>query len=307
MRKLKISVITALSFVVFTSQSFANNFSSIKVNNEEKQNLDIVTINNVNMINAGVFARELDLNVKWNNIDKLVTIVTDENEIVTSLLGDINIKKENKNSLMYEPAFIKDDRIYIPLRNTCEVLGYSVDYKESDKSINIYKNENMNSMSTDYLEYIMNDNEKYGITSIKGVYTPSVDEEYAVEAYYSRVYLKDFTENKYYDLGRCLGNNKATFVNNNQVLSFDSLQYIHDDGVNVNCYNKHTFNLFDLETKENVFTDKAKYLKLSEDKDIIYYVNDDGYMKLDVNLHEKTKITSNEYNNVENAIYLILE
>ena len=169
MKKILIStlILASISFTNLFANEITNqykNFSDIYINDEKNPKLDIITYHDTNFINAGVLSRELGLNVEWKS--PTFTIADNENNVVKVNVGDINIRKNGKTHLMYDDPFIKNDRIYVPLRMICEIFGYTVDFGFGDKTIKINTNSKDTTISSDKLEYDLSPNKRFGITYI---------------------------------------------------------------------------------------------------------------------------------------------
>lgn len=176
------------------SNNSNKNFRYIYINNQSNAKLDVITFENTNFINAGVLSRELGLDVKWENS---TATITDKNKNVVEVkLKDVNINKNNKNYLMYDTPFIKNDRIYVPLRFVSEIFGYSVDYDNTKKSINIDTTTNNKIISSESLKFEKL-NDKYEFGYVYGIYPNQKGENVK----HLKMFLKDLENKKYHKIG----------------------------------------------------------------------------------------------------------
>lgn len=53
---------------------------------------------------------------------------------------DFKLKIENRNVQLDEPLYIKNDRLYVPLRNMCDTLGIPIEWDDNTKeaTLNVY-------------------------------------------------------------------------------------------------------------------------------------------------------------------------
>lgn len=270
------------------------NFDVIYINEEKNRKLDVITHHNTNFINAGVLSRELGLNVTWQS--PTVTINDNEGNTVKINVGDVNIRKNDKTYLMYDAPFIKNDRIYVPLRSVCEIFGYNVEYYNNlnyERAIKINTTKTQTTVSSDNLEYDLSKDKRFGISSVQGVYI--VPEESSEGHRYSKVFLKDFKTNTYYKLGHTIGSERHIFTNDNKLI----LRKLSDVDINSHYYKQELIiiNLNDIKTLDKI---SYKEMKFSENNNTLYFTNDyKKYVSYNLTNLSKKEITKSEYEKID--------
>lgn len=293
-------ILAGISFTNLYANETTNqykNFSDIYINNERNNKLDVITYHNTNFINAGVLSREIGLNVEWKS--PTVTITDNKNNVVKVNVGDVNIRKNDKIHLMYDAPFIKNDRIYVPLRTVCEIFGYTVDFNTSNKTIKIDTNSKDMTISSDKLEYDLSPNKRFGVSSVKGVYV--VPEESPESYYYSKIFLKDFKTGTNYKLGNTIASLKYAWTNDNKLIF---IKMSHTD-ITSHYYTKEIFVLNP--NNMNFIEDglEVKTARYDKKTNTLYYSNDyKKYIAYNLNDYSKKEITKEYYENIEGYTFV---
>ncbi len=303
MKKLLIStlIIASVSSVSFadTTKTIQKNFDAIYINEEKNRKLDVITYHNTNFINVGVLSRELGLNVSFEK--PTVTIKDNEGNVVKINVSDVNIRKNDKIYLMYDEPFIKNDRVYVPLRTVCEIFGYTVDYYNNlnyERAIKINTTKTQTTVSSDKLEYNLSKDKRFGVSSVKGVYV--VPEESSEGYYYSKIFLKDFKTGIHYKLGHTIGSERHIFTNDNKLI----FRKISDVDVN-SPYYKNEMIILNLNDMKKLDKLSYKEVKFNENNNTLYYTSDyKKYISYNLTNLSKNEITKLEYEKVNETNWL---
>lgn len=115
------------------------NSVNIKINNNTLIN-DVapIIVNDRTMLPVRVIAEELGAEVKWDEANQKVTVTNAEREIVVYIDSD-TAYVDDKVVKLDSPAFIQNDRTYLPLRFISENLGAEVDWDEDLQQVTIKK------------------------------------------------------------------------------------------------------------------------------------------------------------------------
>lgn len=95
-------------------------------------------VNDRTMLPIRFIAEALGAEVEWNGLEQKVTIVKDDIEIIITINSDKAIVN-GKTVTLDSPAFIENDRTYLPLRFISENLGAKVEWVEDTQQVIITK------------------------------------------------------------------------------------------------------------------------------------------------------------------------
>lgn len=96
--------------------------------------------NDRTMLPARFVAENLGADVKWDNDERKVTITKGDTTIIITI--DSQTALVNGETIVLDsPAFIENDRTYIPLRFIAEKLGASVEWNNTEHKVIITKSE----------------------------------------------------------------------------------------------------------------------------------------------------------------------
>ena len=306
--KAKKIIISTILFISLGNTSFSNgfyenyrkNYDKIILNTIENKNLDIITYHNTNFINVGVLSREMGLNVSFEK--PTVTIKDDKNFIKISV-GDVNLIKNDKIHLMYDEPFIKNDRVYVPLRTVCEVLGYTVDYKKTDtgyRTITINTSANNEVIGSDsLLKFDLSPSKRFGIASNQTNEQYISENESPYPNMYVKRYLKDFKTGLSYKLEDSLIGERHIFTKDDKLILFKKT----DGGIKYpNLSQMKTEFLVLNPSSMKIIQEKVKIktAKYDEENDILYYLDEQSnYIKYDLKTLYKTKINKQIYEDIK--------
>lgn len=297
-------ILASISFTNLYANETTNqykNFSDIYINNEKNNKLDVITYHNTNFINAGVLSREIGLNVEWKS--PTVTITDNKNNVVKVNVGDVNIRKNDKIHLMYDAPFIKNDRIYVPLRMTCEIFGYTVDFDVLDKIIKIDTNSKDMTISSDKLEYDLSPNKRFGIAYITSNYISEKESPYP--AVYSKTFLKDFKTGIHYKFDDSVLKTKYIWTNDNKLILLKRIhQGFYSDGETVNKLPyRNEVSIIEPENMKFIDTKlKIKTSKYDKNTNIFYYSSDyKKYIAYNLNDYSKKEITKEQFEQIKTS------
>lgn len=95
-------------------------------------------VNDRTMLPIRFIAEALGAEVDWNGTERKVTIIKDDIKIIITITSDKAIVNE-KTVILDSPAFIENDRTYLPLRFISENLGATVEWVENTQQVIITK------------------------------------------------------------------------------------------------------------------------------------------------------------------------
>lgn len=106
---------------------------------EEVEN-DVAPIirNDRTMLPIRFIAEALGADVEWDNDTRTVTVSADDIEIVITIDSDTAVVN-GESVKLDSPAFIENDRTYLPIRFISENLGAKVEWNEETKTVTITK------------------------------------------------------------------------------------------------------------------------------------------------------------------------
>lgn len=111
-------------------------------------------IDNRTFVPIRVIAEDLGATVNYNKEDRIVTIRRDKTNILLTIGDDIariSSDVETRPAILDAPAFLRNDRTYLPLRSISELFGMEVNWDGGKRAVYIKENS--------YLpEYINRDN-----------------------------------------------------------------------------------------------------------------------------------------------------
>ncbi|MEQ2401229.1 copper amine oxidase N-terminal domain-containing protein [Peptoniphilus hominis (ex Hitch et al. 2025)] len=97
-------------------------------------------IDNRTFVPIRVIAEDLGAIVNYDNKDRIVTIKRDKTNILLAIGDDIariSSDVETRPAILDAPAFLRDDRTYLPLRSISELFGMQVDWDGGKRAIYI--------------------------------------------------------------------------------------------------------------------------------------------------------------------------
>lgn len=100
-------------------------------------------IDNRTFVPIRVIAEDLGATVDYNNKDRIVTIRRDKTNILLTIGDDIariSSDVETRPAILDAPAFLRNDRTYLPLRSISELFGMQVDWDGAKRAIYIKEN-----------------------------------------------------------------------------------------------------------------------------------------------------------------------
>ena len=95
-------------------------------------------VNDRTMLPIRFIAEALGAEVEWNGLEQKVTIVKDDIEIIIAIDSDKAIVN-GETVTLDSPAFIENERTYLPLRFISENLGAKVEWVEDAQQVIITK------------------------------------------------------------------------------------------------------------------------------------------------------------------------
>lgn len=307
--KAKKIVISTMLLVSLCNISFSNafyenyrkNYDKIILNTTENKNIDIITYHNTGFINLGVLSREMGLNVDFKS--PTVTIDDKKGNIIKINIGDINLRKNDKIHLMSDAPFIRNDRVYVPLRTVCEVLGYSVDYKKTDtgyRTITINTNANNTTVGSDnLLKFDLSPSKNFGMANVQTNEQYISENESPYPNMYVKRYLKNFKTGLTYKLEDSLIGERHIFTKDDKLILFKK----SDGGIKYPTLSqmKTEFSVLNPNNMEIIQEKvKIKTAKYDEENDILYYLDEsNNYIKYDLKTLSKTKINKQTYENIK--------
>lgn len=97
-------------------------------------------IDNRTFVPIRVIAENLGATVDYNNKDRIVTIRRDKTNILLTIGDDIariSSDVETRPAILDAPAFLRNDRTYLPLRSISELFGMQVDWDGGKRAVYI--------------------------------------------------------------------------------------------------------------------------------------------------------------------------
>ena len=97
-------------------------------------------IDNRTFVPIRVIAEDLGATVNYNKEDRIVTIRRDKTNILLTIGDDIariSSDAETRPALLDAPAFLRNDRTYLPLRSISELFGMEVDWDGGKRAVYI--------------------------------------------------------------------------------------------------------------------------------------------------------------------------
>lgn len=180
-------------------------------------------IDNRTFVPIRVIAEDLGATVNYNKEDRIVTIRRNKTNILLTIGDDIariSSDVETGPALLDAPAFLRNDRTYLPLRSISELFGMQVDWDGGKRAVYIKEK----SYLPDYinrdnaLEEVLERLSKLGIFKNEKVYFEVDDYEMTLDGGSYEGYLvtlrKDnpIDENLTEMMGQYFINNKGTLL-----------------------------------------------------------------------------------------------
>lgn len=100
-------------------------------------------IDNRTFVPIRVIAEDLGATVNYNKEDRIVTIRRDKTNILLTIGDDIariSSDVETRPAILDAPAFLRNDRTYLPLRSISELFGMEVDWDGGKRAVYIKEN-----------------------------------------------------------------------------------------------------------------------------------------------------------------------
>ena len=97
-------------------------------------------IDNRTFVPIRVIAEDLGATVNYDNKDRIVTIKRDKTNILLTIGDDIariSSDVETRPAILDAPAFLRNDRTYLPLRSISELFGMQVDWDGGKRAVYI--------------------------------------------------------------------------------------------------------------------------------------------------------------------------
>lgn len=97
-------------------------------------------IDNRTFVPIRVIAEDLGAIVNYDNKDRIVTIKRDKTNILLTIGDDIariSSDVETRPAILDAPAFLRNDRTYLPLRSISELFGMQVDWDGGKRAVYI--------------------------------------------------------------------------------------------------------------------------------------------------------------------------
>lgn len=97
-------------------------------------------IDNRTFVPIRVIAEDLGATVNYDNKDRIVTIRRDKTNILLTIGDDIariSSDVETRPAILDAPAFLRNDRTYLPLRSISELFGMQVDWDGAKRAVYI--------------------------------------------------------------------------------------------------------------------------------------------------------------------------
>lgn len=97
-------------------------------------------IDNRTFVPIRVIAEDLGATVNYNNEDRIVTIKRDKTNILLTIGDDIariSSDVETRPAILDAPAFLRNDRTYLPLRSISELFGMEVNWDGGKRAVYI--------------------------------------------------------------------------------------------------------------------------------------------------------------------------
>lgn len=97
-------------------------------------------IDNRTFVPIRVIAEDLGATVNYNKEDRIVTIRRDKTNILLTIGDDIariSSDVETRPAILDAPAFLRNDRTYLPLRSISELFGMQVDWDGGKRAVYI--------------------------------------------------------------------------------------------------------------------------------------------------------------------------
>ena len=180
-------------------------------------------IDNRTFVPIRVIAEDLGATVNYDNKDRIVTIRRDKTNILLTIGDDIariSSDVETRPAILDAPAFLRNDRTYLPLRSISELFGMQVDWDGAKRAVYIKEK----SYLPDYinadnaLEEVLERLKELGIFKNEKVYFEVDDYEMKLDGGSYEGYLvtlrKDnpIDENLTEMMGQYFINNKGTLL-----------------------------------------------------------------------------------------------
>lgn len=180
-------------------------------------------IDNRTFVPIRVIAEDLGATVNYNKEDRIVTIRRDKTNILLTIgdnIARISSDVETRPAILDAPAFLRNDRTYLPLRSISELFGMEVDWDGAKRAVYIKEK----SFLPDYinrdnaLEEVLERLSKLGIFKNEKVYFEVDDYEMKLDGGSYEGYLvtlrKDnpIDENLTEMMGQYFINKKGTII-----------------------------------------------------------------------------------------------
>ena len=97
-------------------------------------------IDNRTFVPIRVIAEDLGAIVNYDNKDRIVTIKRDKTNILLTIgddIAQISSDVETRPAILDAPAFLRNDRTYLPLRSISELFGMQVDWDGGKRAVYI--------------------------------------------------------------------------------------------------------------------------------------------------------------------------
>lgn len=142
MKKISFLLLVALMVFNLVGIATANNDVTVKVNENRISFPDQKPIieNNRTLVPIRFVAEALGAEVNWNNKNRTVTVIKN-GETILLQINNKNVQVGKSSIQLDVPATIKNNRTLVPLRFISEILGTTVEWDVTTKTINISTND----------------------------------------------------------------------------------------------------------------------------------------------------------------------
>ena len=93
-------------------------------------------VNDRIMLPVRFVAENLEAEVQWDEENRIVTIIKDDKTIVLYIDKDVALV-DGKEVKLDSPAYIKDDRTFVPIRFVAENFGEKVEWDNESRKVTI--------------------------------------------------------------------------------------------------------------------------------------------------------------------------
>lgn len=231
-----------------------------------------MSVRNTTFVPIGVISRELDLGVEWKSPS---VEISNQIESIKFNVDDINAYKGDEVFFMREAPFIHENRVYVPLRAVSELFGYSVNFYDTDKRIDVRTDIINTPIENENINFEISPDLNWGIWNEINFYN---------NEQYTSLYLRDFSTGKSYKLNTTHAFETHHWTPQNRII-FSGIN-AQDEGV------VYIFDPVSMNIVESINTRVYDY---SFEDNKLYYYRNNSYTAYDLDTGTRKEISRDKY------------